>query len=222
MCAFYRYGLAFLVLIFGVERTSAGVLTNPGAENGNTSGWVSTNSGGLGPFADNGAFNPGINPHTGIYAFVGGNGPLNTLTQNVSLLANGISDAAVDSGALIASVEFFAQGLNQGPTSDSPFIRLRFLDGANILIASVSTPEIDSHNLTWQKFNQSFSVPVGTRSIDYQMNFVRHVGSDNDAYVDDNSLTITNSVSTVPEPTAICIWSVAAMVALARFRRTSR
>jgi hypothetical protein len=55
-------------------------------------------------------------------------------------------------------------------------------------------------------------IPVETRSIDYVMEFVRHVGNDNDSFVDDNSLVVT--ASAVPEPSSFvlgctrryCLW----------------
>jgi len=63
------------------------LLTNPGAETGSLAGW--TVGGPSTAFVDNGAFDPGINPHSGAYDFVGGSGTTSgssgTLTQNVGL-----------------------------------------------------------------------------------------------------------------------------------------
>ena len=41
---------------------------------------------------------------------------------------------------------------------------------------------------------------MSTRSITYTMNFIRHVGTDNDSFIDDNSLTLGTAASSVPEP----------------------
>lgn len=78
-----------LVLALGLIAASAGLaragnlLTNPGAEDGNLTGW--TVGGNSNPGVDNGSFDPGINPHTGNYDFYGHTGSFGTLTQNVSL-----------------------------------------------------------------------------------------------------------------------------------------
>jgi hypothetical protein len=186
--------VAFITtLATGVHaQTSSNLLVNPGAEAGNLTGW---NIGGpANAFVDTGAFNPGINPLSGKYDFVGGGGshptgPFGTLTQNVSL--TGFLSAT------IANVSFAEQGLNQGPTSDNGYVSLQFLSSSNAVIGAASSPVIDSHGLQWEMWSGSFAIPAGTASINYTMNFTRHAGSDLDAYFDNNSLTVT---AAVPEP----------------------
>jgi hypothetical protein len=185
------------------------LLINPGAETGDLTGW--TKGGVSNPFVDNGSFNPGINPHSGRFDFVGGNGASGSLTQNVLLAGvSGITDNLIDSSRTSAVISFWEQGLNQGNQSDNGFVSLTFRNSTNSVISSVSSPVVDSHNLTWQEFSGSFAIPVGTRSIDYTMNFTRHVGSDLDAYFDDNTLNVVSTA--VPEPASLVNFFTGALV----------
>ena len=140
----------------------------------------------------------GINPHSGNYDFYGHTGSLGTLTQNVLLTGvPGITSAVIDSGLATADVGFWEQGLNQGNPSDDAQVMLTFRDGASSVIGSVSTPEVDSHDGSWEQYTGSFAIPVGTRSIDFTIEFIRHRFTDNDSFVDDTSLIV---ISSVPEP----------------------
>jgi hypothetical protein len=152
---------------------------------------------------DSGSFDPGINPHSGKFDFVGGSGSTSgssgTLTQNVVLVGNqGITVAAIDAGTLQAAVSFFEQGLNQGNPSDNAQVSLTFRDGANSVLNTITTPVVDSHNGSWQQFSGSFAIPVGTRSLDYTIHFLRNVGTDLDAFVDDTTLTVQAGAATSP------------------------
>jgi hypothetical protein len=180
------------------------LLANPGAETGDLTGW--TVGGPSTAFVDSGTFDPGINPHSGRFDFVGGSGSTSgssgTLTQNVALVGNqGLTAAAIDAGTLVADVGFFEQGLNQGATSDHAQVNLTFRDASGAALSTVSTPPVDSHNGTWQQFSGSFPIPAGTRSIDYTILFIRAVGTDLDAFVDDTSLAVVTAPSTRPPAT---------------------
>jgi hypothetical protein len=181
------------------------LLTNPGAETGSIADW--TVGGASNPTVDNGVFDMGISPHTGNWDFFGHTGgATGTLSQTLSLTGiSGITNALIDSGTLLANLSFWAQGLNQGTPSDDSSITLIFLDGSLSMLNSVTTPELDSHNLTWQNYMNSYAVPVSTRSITYTMNFIRHVGTDNDSFIDDNSLTLGTAASSVPEPSTFSL-----------------
>jgi hypothetical protein len=208
--------LAGLLVIAVAGGARGDLLINPGAETGDLMGW--TKGGVSNPFVDNGSFDPGINPHTGNFDFLGGAGASGTLTQNVSLAGvSGITGSLIDSGLVSAAVSFWEQGLNQGPTSDNGYVSLTFRDATNSVIGTVSSPVIDSHNLTWENFSGSFAVLSGTRSIDYTMNFIRHVGSDNDAFFDDNSLKVT--AQSVPEPASLILLGMGAFGIAYRYHR---
>lgn len=180
--------LALSLAFCGSAACAQNLLTNPGAEAGSLAGW--TAGGTASVRVDNGSFNSNIKPFEGSYAFVGGNGLFGSLTQTVTL-------GTLAAGSL-ANVSFWEQGLNQGNPSDNAFVSLSFLDASNSVLQSVSTPTVDSHLGNWQQYSGSFAIPVGTVAIAYTMNFQRAAGSDLDAYIDANVLTVT----AVPEPAA--------------------
>ncbi|MFI5453930.1 MAG: Ig-like domain-containing protein [Isosphaerales bacterium] len=177
------------IVVSAATTLTGNLLTNPGAETGNLNGW--TVGGSSNPRVDSGSFDPGINPHSGTYDFLGGTGASGTLTQNVPLVGTqGITAAAIDAGTLIANVGFWEQGLNQGTPSDDAQVTLTFRAASGTVVSTASTPEVDSHNGSWQQYDGSFAIPVSTRSIDYTIQFIRHFGNDLDAFVDDTSLTV--------------------------------
>jgi hypothetical protein len=210
-----------LVLVVVLSSSSAfaqlntNLLNNPGAESGNLTSW--TVGGDANPTVDSGTFDPGINPHTGSFDFRGGAGALGTLAQTVSL--SSIPSSLIDSGAAIVTFGFWEQGLNQGTPSDDVFISLVFLDASSSSLGTVTGPEVDSHGGTWLQSSLTNAVPAGTRSITYTMNFVRHSGSDNDGFADDNSLVI----SSVPESSTITnlVIGLAFLVGIRRLRRAT-
>jgi PEP-CTERM motif-containing protein len=208
-----------LVVIAGLIITASSLfaqldtnlLVNPGAESGSLSGW--TAGGNSSPGVDNGSFDPGISPHTGGFDFYGGNGANDTLSQIVSL--SSISASLIDAGNAIAFFGFWEQGLNQGTPSDDVFLSLMFLDASNAAIGSFTGPEIDSHLGSWTEYSANMAVPVGSRSISYTLNFVRHNGTDNDGFADDASLKI----SAVPEPSSLAIFALGSLGLVIASRR---
>ena len=189
----------FILLIWGTmysaqaQFSTTNLLLNPGAEAGSTANWVV--GGDSSPSVDNGTFDPGILPHTGAYDFYGHTGATGILSQVVILAGNqGLTAGAIDTGRLLANLSFWEQGLNQALTSDDAYISLNFLNASSNLISSAATPPVDSHNNSWANYRAFFPVPAGTRYIQYNMNFVRQVGSDLDAFIDDNSLSIYDPV----------------------------
>jgi len=183
-----RSTLPVALLLAASTVSAQNLLINAGAETGDLSGW--TVGGTASVRVDDGSFNAGINPFEGSFSFVGGTGAFGSLTQTVSIGNLG--------GQSVANVSFWEQGLNQGARSDHAYVPLSFLDSANGLLQTVSTPLVDAHLGAWQQYSGSFAIPTGTAKIAYTMNFVRAAGSDLDGYIDNNVLT----VSAVPEPSA--------------------
>jgi hypothetical protein len=183
------------------QTVTSNLLANPGAETGNLTSWTVFAGA---PMVDAGTFDPGINPRSGGFDFCGGSAnPLGKLSQTIDLIGTGqVTAFQLDAGTTTADVSFWEQGLNQGSPSDNAAIKLTFLDAASALLGTVTTATIDSHTGSWTNGAQSFLIPVGTRYITYTMLFQRNVGSDNDAFIDDNSLTLTIAV---PEPGSIAL-----------------
>ncbi len=176
------------------------LLANPGAELGSIADWT---AGGAGtPQVDQGTFDTGINPHTGSYDFYGGPATAtDSLSQTVSILTQGVTAAQVDAGTLFANVSFWEQGLDQGTPSDEGSVTLTFLNATNGTIGTATIGPEDSHDGTWANVTGLPPIPAGTRSITYTMNFIRNAGSDNDAFFDDNVLSIhTNTGLTIFPP----------------------
>lgn len=187
------------VLISPAVFNTTNLLLNPGGELGTLACW--TTNGSFNLHVDTGTFDSGINPRGGTNDFVGGSqwtsgGTTASLSQVVALVGNqGLTGAALDTGKLIAEVSFWEQGLSQATPSDDGYVSLAFWDGASNVLRTVTTPEIDSHNLTWSNYTARFVIPAGTRYLQYTMNFVRHAGSDLDAFFDDNYLGILDPAS---------------------------
>ena len=177
------------VLVTAPILSATNLLLNPGAEAGTLANWT---VGGVSSLrADNGAFDPGINPHLGAYDFAGGTGATGSLAQVVTLLGSqGLTAAMVDNGGAVAMISFWEQGLNSGTPSDDAYVRLAFWNSASNVIGGLTSPEIDSHGGAWSNYAAIVPVPAGTRYLQYVMNFVRHSGNDLDAFVDDNSLSV--------------------------------
>ena len=130
-----------------------------------------------------------------------------------------IATACPTSPALFANVSFFEQGLNQSDPSDDAQVTLTFRDALNTSLGGVSTVVVDSHNGSWQGLTDSFAIPVGARSIDYTMVFLRNEGADNDSFIDDNSLIVSNASVAAPEPGSLALLGMVVFPVAGRIRR---
>jgi hypothetical protein len=195
-------GLTPLVMHAGT--LTGNLLTNPGAETGNLTGWTAGGNTGVG--VDSGTFDPGINPHTGSYDFyggVGGGNPLGSLSQTVSIVTGGVTTSLINTGDLTADVSYWEQSLDQGAPSDEAYIQLTFLNASDGVISTVDMPGVYSIG-SWTNYTEDFAIPAGTQSIDYSMEFQLEKGINIDSFVDDNSLTVDGpSTSPVPEPSTL-------------------
>jgi hypothetical protein len=168
------------------------LLINPGAETGTLSPWIIGGSGT--PTVDDGSENSGKKPYSGTKQFFGGyssSGTSTDLTQNI-LLLNGTQEytaAQLDSGNLHAYISFYEQSLSQTFATDKGGIILVFRTLDNTLISTVATP-LFSCWTNWCEQSFFYSLPIGTRRIDYIMTFERKRGRDIDSYFDDNSLKV--------------------------------
>jgi hypothetical protein len=165
------------------------LLVNPGGEDGVLIPWIV--GGTSNPGLDNGTLNEGFLPRTGSFQFSGNNGQWGTLTQTVFIVGGNepIVPTQIDTGNLYVTVLFWTRCFDQIPENDAAAVILYFLDALNNTLANVTTPE-QSVPDTYALYSNSYSIPVGTRSIQYQMKFIRYSGSDLDAYIDDNSMII--------------------------------
>ena len=213
---------ASFTAIASAQTVTPNLLANSGAETGNLNSWTVIVGA---PFADNGTFDAGINPRTGGFDFTGGSAnPLGQLSQTIDLVGTGqVTALQLDAGTVTADASFWEQGLNQGSPSDNAAIQMTFLDAGSTVLGTMTSATVDSHTGFWTNGTlSSIAVPVGTRFITYTMLFQRNAGSDNDSFVDDNSLTL---MIPVPEPNSVALFltglPILALTAR-RFRKTSQ
>lgn len=165
------------------------LVSNGGGESGSLSPWIA--GGGGTAILDGGTAGPGYSPHSGSKQFYGGASASNTLTQNINILTSGqgLTTTQIDTGTLTATVQFYERSYYQSTGSDRAQIKLIFRSSTGTAISTVTTPNAScTSGYCFQ--TSSFTVPTGTRSIDYIMIFTRASGTNLDAYIDDNSLTI--------------------------------
>lgn len=172
------------------------LLVNPGAEAGTTAGWTQRGSSNV--IVDSGQLNSGYNPRTGRFCFAGGHGPSSPsrLIQTIQLL-RGIQNFTaqqLDSARLTVRAIFYYQ------TYDTFFMRndkvqvILAFRTSTMTIPGFTTGELAcSRKPGWCIFDRSVTLPAGTRTIDYTMEFYRRdlVGSAIDCYVDDNSIAVS-------------------------------
>jgi hypothetical protein len=241
-------GISSIFAAFSISTAAAGtltgnLLTNPGAESG-TAGWIFSG----GSSIDAGTFDPGINPLTGSFDFIGGYGGSGISDSNTyqfdNIVTGGVTTTAINAGSLYADITFSEQGLNQGNPSDDARIVLQFYDSSNTEIlpnpSSVGyvspfylvTPEVDSHGGLWTTYTESLVIPANTVTIAYDMQFLLHQGVNIDSFVDDNSLVIGDtfaaptstldipgSPSSTPEPSTFVLIGLG-VLGFALLRRT--
>ena len=213
--------------------TSAQLVVNPGAETvtvgapssyypGGTyypTGW--TNVGPASFVADNGVYDNGCTPHSGSYQFVCAqtSGSAGHIYQNIDVTTfltgtsipgvnsgnlQASSIATIDSSAVTANFSFWQHSMNQGGWGDYNSVTLNFLDGSGTLLGTYSSPNQD--NVTaWTYCAYSTPVPFGTRTIRYIINSYLNSsgGAWMDAFVDDNSLTLSSSSVTISNLTVV-------------------
>jgi hypothetical protein len=199
-------GLAPLALYANSIPYTGNLLINPGGETGNLAPWTAGgNTGaGIGTIASLG---DNITPYDGTYDFMGGanapKNPLGSLSQTVSIITGSVTTSRVNTGNLTADVSYWEQSKAQGPPSDEGYIQLTFLNGSNGVISTVDMPGVYSNGV-WKNYTEQFAIPVGTQSIIYSMEFKLEQGTNIDAFIDDNSLSIYGPAFTTPEsPTLV-------------------
>lgn len=204
--------------------TTGQLVINPGAETTNNvggflypTGW--TNTGAVNFIADNGSYDSGLTPHVGSYQFVCAQtaGASGHISQNIDVtsflsgasisgLTSGNTQASsiatIASGTVTANIGFWQRSFNQGGYGDYNAITLKFLDASGNAIGTYSTPYQD--NITgWTYCSFSTPVPVGTCTITYQIDsYLNPInGAWMDAFVDDNSFTLSTASVTVSNQT---------------------
>lgn len=185
----------------GAASASTNLLSNPGAETGNFSGWTVTNGG-------NGWAASNAYQHSGSYSFLASY-DWGYLSQEINLSANGYSDAYMDTQPTI-SAGLYALGTNWTGSYADPYnlhVELRDVNH-NALATYDSGTQYGTSS--WVNLSHSFSsYGTGVRYVYFKMG-----GKDSEYWagnygiaLDDASLTVTDGppslsqVTAVPSPT---------------------
>ena len=169
------------------------MLRNPGGESSSLESWIQGPIGGA--IVDNGSRQSGYSPHSGTNHFNGGNnGPisLSTLTQTVKVLygMQCFTEAELDSGTLHTFIKFDERSYIADSPRDTARVSLIFRTLEGVLLSTESTSRFSCDGWCNQSFN--YTLPIGTRLVDYIMIFEKSHGNSIDAYIDDNSLQISS------------------------------
>lgn len=191
---FLRLGV--IALLLGVSATGASgapfsttnLLANPGGETGTLAGWTVNGD----PHVDSGTYDPGINPHLGSFDFTGGIYTESDIFQTVTLVGNqGLTVTKIDTGNLFAKLSFWSRVLNKTP-ADTVSVFLNYQNSSHSLVGQSYVANASSVS-GWSNSVAYFKLPASTRFILYQIHLAYGSGDQLDAFIDDNSVIITDT-----------------------------
>ncbi len=149
---------------------------NGDAETGDTTGWTNE-VGGLGVVAYN-------NTTTGSsYYFNGGTVANTTASQNIDLIANGLTQEQINTGASIFRLDFRTS--SYASDTDNVSVGLRFKNTLGTTIGEVYSETFnDDTDDNWITRYFEQVIPVNTTSVDILLKFVRITGTNSDGRID--------------------------------------
>jgi len=184
------------------------LVVNGGAEEGDTTGWLSTGIDAVTPDTPAAGF--------GSFVFTGGTGPdTQTLLQTIDVSGNSVN---IDAGAIksIFGIELQSRADSDAPSYvDTAQVDVSFLDEGSRVLDSFFF--VDTSNVTlpdWDFFSDTRLLPSGTRSIKILLTTNRTIGTFSDGFFDDVSLQL----SSIPEPAAVWLFG-SGIIGLLVFRR---
>ncbi len=169
-------------------------LTNMGAEQGNV-GSSGTNLGPPVGWTDIigdlrvRVNEPGRWPREGSNIFDGGNDPTSRASQRFSPLTYGLTIDQIDNDTLTMTVDWWGGSFVQS-NADQPKLLVHFYDEDLVLISTHDSGFKDPvtampTNMRWDEYQETPTIPVGTRFIDIELWANRRAGTNNDAAFDD-------------------------------------
>ncbi|MBP6851787.1 MAG: PEP-CTERM sorting domain-containing protein [Rhodoferax sp.] len=155
-------------------------------------------------------------PFEGSFYFFAGANASAVLRQTIDLSDFGTQ---IDAGLLGLNFSGRVRSFLQSP-ADTATITLSFLDASASTLDTFTSGAI-ANTTEWQLVSSALVAPALARSVQVDLVSTRNGGANNDGYFDDLHLT---TVSMVPEPasSALLLAGLAATVALARRRRSTR
>jgi len=200
---------------------SGNLLTNPGAETGDLTGW-STNDAVIviaSQFQDQTTGR--VEQYSGEWFFnmcgasAGSGVTSRMLYQAIDLSSYG-SDIDAGLGLIDASTYLQTENMPTDPApGDYAQLSLFFFDTSSTQIGSATTGLVQTPNLTWfQNSLNSVAIPSGSRSVRLELLGEKHETTFINAFFDDAEL----KVGVIPEPATICLLGLGGL-ALLRKRR---
>ena len=171
------------------------LIINGGAENGDTTGWVST---GIEAVTPPDTFAQGF----GSFVFTGGTGlAVQTLLQTIDVSGN---SARINIGEIESLFTVNLQSRSSTTTTDEAKVDVSFIDGLGGVLDSFGfIDDINTASFDWNSFSDSRLVPGGTQSIEILLTASRIGGLSTDAFFDDVSLQL----NAIPLPAAVWLFS---------------
>ena len=160
------------------------LVVNGDAETGNLDGWSPTDE--IGAVESSVAGTDGLPDGTvlGGFVFTAGLGSsIESCAQTVDVSA---SAAAIDAGRLTAALSGALQSRTSGGTLDTVVCRFDFLaeDDTVLLSRSYVDESIVNGVSDWHLFDETVTVPTGTRALDVTLTMQRNAGMSTDAFAD--------------------------------------
>ena len=203
--------MLLILCLIGVSHSNAALLntelvTNRGAENGDTTGWVST---GIDAVTPPDTFAQGF----GSFVFTGGTGPTTqTLLQTIDVSGN---SGQISIGEMKSIFSVNLQSRSSASTLDVARADVSFIDGSGGVLDSFSFEDnINTASFDWNFFSDTRLIPGGTQSIEILLTASRNGGLSSDAFFDDVSLQL----NAVPLPAAVWLF-VSGMIGLLGLRK---
>ena len=200
--------VAVLLLLAGPAGAitwSGNLLTNPGAESGNLSGWTTDHP----TFVVASQFlvetSGTVTPHSGQWFFNMAAGPATPYTTAVLYQDVNVSGYAanIDAGLEVSLGGTWLQiedALSM-PGKDTAELTLYFWNSGGGAIGSLTTGQVTSPNLTWVQQQLQGTIPIGTRSVRVELKGFRAEGTYLNAFFDDVSLQV--GTDELPGPPAV-------------------
>lgn len=140
-------------------------------------------------------------PREGVYCFDGGNVDGSRAYQRLSPLSLGLTIAQVDAGDKDITLTYWVGTWIQSPT-DQARINIRFYDEDNVLISTYTpayknptTAPPGTANVRWNEYQDTTTIPVGTRFFEIELDTDRRAGTANNGMIDDIRITLESAAA---------------------------
>ena len=154
-------------------------LVNPGAEAGNTTGWINTGVEAVTSRSD-------ATPHTGSYFFVANQNPAN-IVQFLAFPPAILTAIAAGTKNLLVRWEQYSDA-----ATDAVQVTVRFYDSSDLFLSHFFTGWLRPTAGVWSSRTVTNSIPTNAAFYELEIGFLRFQGLTLDAYVDDIEISFTD------------------------------